>query len=372
MNHAKTMKLSLYEQLYSHVADAINSGRLKPGDRVPSEKELAEQFSVSRITSKKALERLYQDGLIDRIRGKGSFVADDVIPQETGRASIKSNGQESSKLIGVIVPDYSDAYGLKLVQAIEEQSAKSDYHIVIKRSYGMQDREEEAIRSLVHLGVSGLIIFPVHGDYYNQELLRLVLSHFPVVLVDRYLKGIPASTVYTDNSSASRRLTKYLLDKGHQHIAFISPPAENTSTIEERIQGFQQGLREHGENSNPDYILSTLYSTLPTALGSERIAKDKATLQAFLERFPKITGIVACEYYLAVITQQVLQALERQCEVVCFDSPASPLSPSQFTHIQQDETKMGTLAVDLLLEQYDGRTQPVNQIIDFQFVETQS
>jgi GntR family transcriptional regulator, arabinose operon transcriptional repressor len=49
------MKLSLYEKLYSQVADAINSGRLTPGDLVSSEKELAEQFSVSRITSKKHL-----------------------------------------------------------------------------------------------------------------------------------------------------------------------------------------------------------------------------------------------------------------------------------------------------------------------------
>jgi DNA-binding GntR family transcriptional regulator len=39
----------LYEQLYSSVADAIAQGKLRPGDRVPSEKELAEQFEVSRI-----------------------------------------------------------------------------------------------------------------------------------------------------------------------------------------------------------------------------------------------------------------------------------------------------------------------------------
>jgi GntR family transcriptional regulator, arabinose operon transcriptional repressor len=363
------MKLPLYEQLYNYVAEAIHTGTLKLNDRVPSEKELAEQFNVSRITSKKALERLYQDGLIDRIRGKGSFVAETPLPQDAGKTGSRHNNQPASKLIGVIVPDYSDSYGLRLVHAIEEQSAKEGYHIVIKRSYGMQNREEDAIRSLARLEVSGLIIFPVHGDYYNQALLRLVLAGFPVVLVDRYLKGIPASTVYTDNASACQRLTQYLLEKGHQQIAFVSPPPENISTIEERIQGFHQALREHHLNSNPDYILTSLYSTLPTALNHERIARDKKTLQEFIESRFDITAIVACEYNIALLTYQVLQELGRECEVVCFDSPDSPLSPSQFTHIQQNEAKMGSIAVELLLQQHKGPTQPVNKIVDFKFIE---
>ena len=44
----------------------IESGRLRPGDRVPSEKELAAQFHASRITSKKALEKLALEGIIER------------------------------------------------------------------------------------------------------------------------------------------------------------------------------------------------------------------------------------------------------------------------------------------------------------------
>src|SRR6187402_642047 len=111
------MKLSLYEQLYSYVAQEIRNGTLKPNDRVPSEKELAEQFNVSRITSKKALERLYQDGLIVRIRGKGSFVAETPLPQDAGKTGSRNNSQSVSKLIGVIVPDYADSYGLRLVHA---------------------------------------------------------------------------------------------------------------------------------------------------------------------------------------------------------------------------------------------------------------
>ena len=65
----------LYERIIDYLLDEVRRGALTPGDRVPSEMELAERFEVSRITSKKALELLRQAGVVHRIRGKGSFVA---------------------------------------------------------------------------------------------------------------------------------------------------------------------------------------------------------------------------------------------------------------------------------------------------------
>ncbi len=69
------MKIPLYEQIYNSLLADIKNEKLKSGDRVPSEKELADHFQVSRITTKKALEKLSQDRVIQRVRGKGSFVA---------------------------------------------------------------------------------------------------------------------------------------------------------------------------------------------------------------------------------------------------------------------------------------------------------
>ena len=66
----------LYQRLYDYVLDEVRAGRLSTGDRVPSEMELAQLFGVSRITSKKALQTLNRDGVVKRIVGKGSFVAE--------------------------------------------------------------------------------------------------------------------------------------------------------------------------------------------------------------------------------------------------------------------------------------------------------
>ena len=67
------------KKLYRRIADAIaaeiESGHYKPGDRLPTERELAEEFNVSRITVRKALNDLQREGLLIRRRGAGTFVA---------------------------------------------------------------------------------------------------------------------------------------------------------------------------------------------------------------------------------------------------------------------------------------------------------
>ncbi|WP_278926099.1 GntR family transcriptional regulator [Staphylococcus auricularis] len=67
-------KLPLYDQVYQGIHERIKSGEYKEGDKLPSERKLCDQFSVSRITVREALDRLEQDHIIKREYGKGSFV----------------------------------------------------------------------------------------------------------------------------------------------------------------------------------------------------------------------------------------------------------------------------------------------------------
>jgi GntR family transcriptional regulator len=64
----------LYYQVYSIIADAIASGQLKPGDRLPTERSFCERFGVSRATVRRALRRLADEGMVDATVGRGSFV----------------------------------------------------------------------------------------------------------------------------------------------------------------------------------------------------------------------------------------------------------------------------------------------------------
>jgi GntR family transcriptional regulator len=65
-----------YVRLENHLRESIRNGTLRPGDPIPPEPSLCKQLGISRTTVRQALSRLVYDGLIERHRGRGSFVAE--------------------------------------------------------------------------------------------------------------------------------------------------------------------------------------------------------------------------------------------------------------------------------------------------------
>src|SRR6266542_814967 len=65
----------LYLQIQGMIREAIKSGALTPSSGIPAERDLAVDYGVSRITFRKSLEDLVEEGLLIRRRGAGTFVA---------------------------------------------------------------------------------------------------------------------------------------------------------------------------------------------------------------------------------------------------------------------------------------------------------
>ena len=65
-----------YQQLKDLIIDRIATGELRPDDRVPSEHELVDSMNVSRMTANRALRELHDEGYVERIAGRGTFVSD--------------------------------------------------------------------------------------------------------------------------------------------------------------------------------------------------------------------------------------------------------------------------------------------------------
>lgn len=68
------MKEPIYKNIENYVMNLIESGELKEGDKIPSEKQLTEKFRVTRMTVRSALNNLVNGGYISRRRGVGSIV----------------------------------------------------------------------------------------------------------------------------------------------------------------------------------------------------------------------------------------------------------------------------------------------------------
>lgn len=366
---------TLYMKIYESLLEKINSGELKEGDRIPTEMELAEEFQVSRITSRKALDVLSENGYITRTPGKGSFVTSISKKQEQNESNpvrIKS----SSCMIGLVLPDFSASYAMDLLSGIEKEACNYNCGFTFCRTYGRQDLEEKAIDFLLEMGVDGIILMPVHGEHYNPKIFKMVLDGFPFVLVDRYLKGIPAPFIGTDNVTAAKTMTDYLLELGHRNISFISPPSVDASTIEDRMEGFVKSHKEHGIPVDEAIWITDMTCTVPGKNSGENIRDDIEKIKRLIKENPDITCFFVVEYNMALVVLQAIKAIDGRVpedySVVCFDGPVNYVGDYYFTHIRQQEEKMGREAVHMLIRQIERKDGHERKYIEGKLIEGSS
>jgi DNA-binding LacI/PurR family transcriptional regulator len=335
-----------FRQIYEYLVEEISSGRLAAGEKIPSEKKLCDKFNVSRITSKRALELLSDQGFIVRFPGKGSFVADKAQKQHL-LSSI------SSRSIGFVVSGFSDSFGIKLLCGVEEACTALGYHLILKRTQDDSSQEESAISVLSGEGVAGILLLPFHGEYYNSEILKLILNKKALVFVDRKMRGLAAPTVSTDNVAATKLGVEYLLSLGHRHIAFYSGPIKNTSTIEDRQYGFIQAFADAGISHDPSLFCQELAGSWTYPLyAHDRLMVDVEVIKKHLSAHREITAAFVAEYYMALIVKSAAESLgytiPRNFSILCFDSTISILNPPPFTYLCQDEYAIGWEAVETL------------------------
>src|SRR5690348_17809161 len=74
-----------YHQLKEILRERVRSGEWQPGDLIPSERELSESYSISRMTARQAITDLVNEGVFYREQGKGTFVSRNKITQQLMR-----------------------------------------------------------------------------------------------------------------------------------------------------------------------------------------------------------------------------------------------------------------------------------------------
>jgi GntR family transcriptional regulator, arabinose operon transcriptional repressor len=228
------MSIALYEQIITALREEILSGRFRPGDRIPTELELSGTHKVSRITATRAVRELENQGLIYRVKGRGSFVR--------AESEWRIN-RERSRFLSFVVPFERQAgSGYELLNGAEAQANKAQQILTIHNSDGSPQREKEIILDLLERRTEGLLFYPT-SCFANQDILsRLLLDRIPLVVIDRPVVGVEASFVAPDNVGSIRSVVEYLAGLGHRRIAFLANTRRNLISEQERFVGYCRGM----------------------------------------------------------------------------------------------------------------------------------
>jgi DNA-binding LacI/PurR family transcriptional regulator len=364
-------KVIMYEQIYKDIINKIQDGTYREKDLLPSEKELALQYGVSRITSNKAMNLLAEQGIIERFQGKGSFVSSKAL-----RITKLSENTESAEIpfaamtdmIGVIVDTFSLDFGSDLIKGIERECRGQKVDMFFRCTYGSVKEENDAIESALSHGCKGLILMCTQGERYNDTVLKLALNKFPVVLVDREMKGIAIPCVKTDNYAATRELTEILISRGHKKICFVTHASQSTSTIEDRSNAFRDCVMEHSDCQGSLELLNR-YRTTPEDMVEEYLDYDMSEVKEIIMKEKDCTAFFTAEYKMGILLQRACRELGMEREIATFDGLDSIFDDKHnFLHVKQNEYQIGTEAVRTLKSIMEGNNADLIIHIPYEIV----
>jgi GntR family transcriptional regulator, arabinose operon transcriptional repressor len=239
-----TSQLPRYFQIYSALLAQIKTGALSAGVALPSERQIAEQYGVARLTVVKALDLLEKDGLIDKQQGRGTFVLEQTETQLETIAFIKAGGLVQSELKGISETAFEQNYQLQVVAVDLGMNKIAAY-----------------LRACIDNGVKGLIIYALPG-YDDMNVYRnLLKQNLPIVMIDRYYPELGTDYVIYDDEQAAYDLTEKLIARGHQRVAIIPGFEVQATAVQNRLVGHYKALAKYKLAMQEDLAWLELYNS---------------------------------------------------------------------------------------------------------------
>jgi DNA-binding LacI/PurR family transcriptional regulator len=343
-----------HRQVFEYVLSNIESGKLKNGDRLPSEAELVQQFGLSRPTVARALHDLQSLGLVERKVGSGTYVRKSQKPIESWRFGLLIPGLGSTEIFEPICGQLA-----RLVQKHHHTLLWGDFGE--KQSDPKPDLIEQVCESYIRQKVAGVFFAPLEltgdKDRVNRSVIAAMKAEsIPIVLLDRDILPFPQRSdfdlVGIDNRQAGFLITEHLIRLGCGRIDFLSRP-DSAPTVMLRIAGYREALLTSDILPDQKWI----HTGDPS---------DKQLVQSIVD--DGATAIICANDLTAANLMRTLDLLEcpvpEKIRVAGFDDVryAELLRPS-LTTIHQPCTDIGTIAMQVMLERINNPTFPSRDIL---------
>lgn len=232
--------MSLVAQTEQSLRVAIAEGQFPTG-RLPTEVELAEQLGVSRETVRLATEVLEREGLLIKIRRRGTFL-------KTPGDGVEATKTNTSRCLGYLQADYPTRAGAEeavtaamsglMLQGALAEAGQGGFQLLVKHTQPVD--LHNAIRELCQGSRLEGVIFASCGE--DKAVKRAMSLGLPVVLLDHDLNLPRVHSVRDDSLEGARQAIRHLASLGHRCIGFVD--WRNSDLNPWRLRGYRQGLRD--------------------------------------------------------------------------------------------------------------------------------
>lgn len=227
-----------YQQVIDWFMGELASGKLKYGDRMPSEKELSEQFGLSRQTVRHATGELMSRRLVTRVQGSGTYVG----------GSYLMHREAKHMRIAVLSTFYESYIFPPTLKGIGEELSGAGYAMEVAFTDNLVHRESEILKGLLQKdNIDGMIVEPSKSSLPNPNLKyyrEFQERGIPVIFFNAYYPELDAPCVRIDDTKIAGKAAKILIDAGHQKIAGIFKADDGQGRL--RYAGYAQALEEAG------------------------------------------------------------------------------------------------------------------------------
>lgn len=254
-----------------------------------------------------------------------------------------------TNLIGVVVPDISNAFFASCVHHLQLALAERGYDILLCNSDERADNDLRSIRLLAGRNADGLIVTPsaeaLTERYAGRMRQVLEESGLPYLMLDRYYAG-EERKIAVDNEGSSYALAKHLLSCGHTKIGAVTGPLSLNSS-RNRLEGLRRALEESGYSLPDEYIYEGKYDIETGIEGGKKLLQtDVTAIFAFSD------GLALGVYESA---KRAGRTIPGDLSVAGFDdAPYAPLLDPPLTTMRQPVKELASAACRALLSIVEG------------------
>ena len=254
---------------------------------------------------------------------------------------------DTTRTIGIVVPDVSFSHYAHIVKRIEAEARNNGYMCIITDSDDKPETESYCLELLENMHVEGIIICPTQNTTDFSQLLRLKKANMPIVFFDR-APDIDISSVIINDATSALQATNSLIDDGARRIAFLGGSNLMKQTAD-RKHGYLQALRERGIPIRTELVKChniSFNSGLSDTLELLSLPEPPDAIIAS-------HGLLAISA-LQAVTSQRLKIPEELAIIGYLSDWVSEMCHPRISFVRQNLREIGIKAFRLLIDQING------------------